>query len=363
MIGIIALASWAMPLAAQSTRDRGAAIIFTPPKSDTVSTNLEKLNQKESPFKGMESSIRKPFGLFDTEATRPKMVVPRKYVPQIQQMNQPSMKSILEKTAEEEFIKGENRQNDDPYDPFKSPDYLVDPYKNKPKTALDRYYDRLDAENFARTNKDSSIDLFGKPKDLADNQSMAFGPGARNGQLQVNQPPTTWGRQHTNNNSAESLFPKSTRTDFNEKLQSSRPNNSLTRESRHRETRLDNFKRLLDGNTSTSPDNFNSSLPPPSPVPTVAPNYNLSTAPTPTTRPGYISPATSFTPSRSSSSDYQKQNNSSSFSKTAGVVGAPSRPSGIETFGVSAGGSISTPIAPVQPPKRAPATYNPPTRR
>ena len=49
------------------SRDRGAPIIFTSPKTDTISTNLHEVNVKQTPFKNLESEVRKPFEIFDKE--------------------------------------------------------------------------------------------------------------------------------------------------------------------------------------------------------------------------------------------------------------------------------------------------------
>ena len=50
----------------EPARQRGAPIIFSEPKSDTVSTNLNQLDLKASPFKDLESDLKKPFQIFDS---------------------------------------------------------------------------------------------------------------------------------------------------------------------------------------------------------------------------------------------------------------------------------------------------------
>ena len=59
------------------SRDRGAPIIFTSPKTDTISTNLHEVNVKQTPFKNLESEVRKPFEIFDKESTQPRFLPPR----------------------------------------------------------------------------------------------------------------------------------------------------------------------------------------------------------------------------------------------------------------------------------------------
>lgn len=337
--------------AQDSSRDRGTAIIFSAPKSDTISTNLETINQKESPFKGMESNIRKPFEIFDTDATRPRFVHPRNMPTPARDNN--TVKSILEKKAEEQFLNGENSSADDPNDPFKSPDSTLDPYGNrKPKTALDRYYDRLEKDHSARTNSNSSTDLFGRKKDEKSDDYLNPDSKEKSDSLNREQDSyTRMNRRMSNNastdkeNSSLSGFTKAT------KLFDAKPSSAADREFLQRESRLENFKKLLDGdNGAPSQNNYLN--------PSVSAYGNPSSS---ATRPNYLTPTTpSYQPKPYGNS---QPNYGSSFNTTAGVIGAPGRPAGVQDFGVSAGASLSTPIAPPQQPRRVISTYNPPTRR
>ena len=162
-------------LAQDRSRDRGAPIIFSSPKKDAISTNLHEVNQKESPFKNLESEIRKPFEMFDTGAPKPKFNHVRQTQAPAAPVNDSSLKAILEKSAEEQFLNGGNKGQEDLNDPFKSPDRTMDPLNNnKPKTALDRYYDRLEKEQMGRTNNNSSTDLFGRKKDRTSDEKSAL---------------------------------------------------------------------------------------------------------------------------------------------------------------------------------------------
>ena len=337
--------------AQDSSRDRGTPIIFSTPKSDTVSTNLENINQKESPFKGMESNIRKPFEIFDTDTTRPKFTHPRN-LPTPARDNS-TVKNILEQKAEEQFLNGEKSLADDPNDPFKSSDSTLDSYGNrKPKTALDRYYDRIEKDRFARTNANSSTDMFGRKKEEKSDDYL--NPGAKEKDDLLNREQDSSARTNrrmSNNvstdkeNSSLSGFTKAT------KLFDGKPSNPAERELLQRESRLDNFKKLLDGNTGAQPQNnyLNTGV---STYGNTSPNQS---------RPNYLTPTTpSYQPKPYGNS---QPNYGSSFNTSAGVIGAPGRPVGVQDFGISAGASISTPNAPIQPQRRVTSTYNPPTRR
>lgn len=345
--------------AQDSSRDHGAPIIFSAPKSDNISSNLHNINQKESPFKGMESNIRKPFEIFDTEKTQPKFS-PARNLPAPARDNS-NMKSILEQKAEERFLNGENSATDDPNDPFKSPDSLLDPYnKGKPKTSLDRYYDRIEKDQAARTNANTSTDLFGKKKDDKPDDYLGLNDKKRDDPFNREQDSYTRSNRRMSNNASIDKdnsplngFTKAT------KMFESRPTNPQDREFQQRESRLDNFKKLLDGNPSSAPAQ-NPYLNNGNPTASAYSSPYNSSVPT-STRPTYLSP----TPPAYQPKPYgnSQPNGISSFSTTAGVVGAPGRPTGIQDFGVSSGASISTPIAPIQQPRRVISTYNPPTRR
>jgi hypothetical protein len=118
-----------------------------------------------------------------------------------------------------------------------------------------------------------------------------------------------------------------------------------------RETRMENFKKLLDGPAYTQPVNQNNFR--------TTPTY--SGAEPSGQRSTYLNPTPSWSSSKPASAPLVVPG--SSFTKSSGIVGGAGRPTGLQDYATSAGASLSTPVAPIQPTKIKPSTYSPPTRR
>lgn len=331
------------------SRDRSTPIIFSSPKSDTISTNLHEVNTKKSPFKNLESEIRKPFEIFDSGPTQPKFKPTQRINNTPQPVNRSSLKAILEKSAEEQFLNGKQGEQEDLNDPFKSPDSTMDPLgKNKPKSPLDRYYDRLEKEQGARTNKSDTLDLFGNKKERTAEEKHALESNRYNTGREQDTYSKTFG-QSSNNAATDNIFSRTGKMPEGGKFGA--PSGSgVDRAMIQRETRMENFKKLLDGPTYSQPQN-NNYLPKTS---------SYGSTEKSSQRPGYITPAPSFSSKPAATTPLVP---GSSFSKSSGVVGAAGRPVGLQDFASSDAGRISTPVEPVQQPKMKPSTYKPPTRR
>ena len=331
-------------------RDRGTAIIFTAPKADTISTNLHEVNVKQTPFKQLESDIRKPFEIFDSSPTQPRFVLPQR-VNNAPTVNKSNLKAILEKSAEEQFLNGKPGDQDDPDDPFKSPDSSLDPLRKKPKTALDRYYDRLEKEQGVRTNKTGELDLFGNKKERTTEEKTALEANRKEKNSAKGQDAFSRTSGQSSNNAA---------TDINFSRTGKKPDggrfgvssgDAVDRATLQRETRMDNFKKLLDGPAYTQPVNQNNFQ--------TTPSY--SGAESLAQRSTYLNPTPSWSSAKPASSPLVIPG--SSFTKSSGIVGGAGRPVGLQDYATSAGASLSTPVAPIQQTKVKPSTYSPPTRR
>lgn len=331
------------------SRDRGTPIIFSSPKTDTISTNLHEVNVKRSPFKNLESEIRKPFEIFDSGPTQPRFKPAQQINNAPQPVNRSNLKAILEKSAEEQFLNGNQSGHDDPNDPFKSPDSSMDPLRKKPKNALERYYDRLEKEQGARTNKSGTLDLFGNKKERTTEEKNALESNRQNTGREQDIYSKSFG-QASNNAATDNNFSRTGKKPDGGRLGAS-SGDAVDRAFLQRETRMENFKKLLDGPTYSQPQN-NNYLP-------KASSYG-STEPT-SQRPGYLTPAPSWSSSKPISPAPIIPG--SSFSKSSGIVGTAGRPVGLQDYASSDAARLSTPVAPVQQPKMKPSTFNPPTRR
>lgn len=331
------------------SRDRGAPIIFSSPKTDTISTNLHEVNEKKSPFKNLESEIRKPFEIFDSGPTQPKFKPAQRINNAPQPVNRPGLKAILEKSAEEQFLNGKQGEQEDLNDPFKSPDSTMDPLgKNKSKTALDRYYDRLEKEQGVRTNKSDTLDFFGNKKERTVEEKHALESNRHNAGREQDIYSKTFGQASTNA-ATENIFSRTGKIPEGGRIGS--PSRSgVDRAMLRQETRMENFKKLLDGPAYSQPKNDNF-------IPKASSYGSTEKV---AQRLGYITPTPSFSSKPATTTPLVP---GSSFSKSSGIVGTAGRPSGLQEYESSDAAQLSTPVAPVQKPKMKPSTFNPPTRR
>lgn len=353
-VAVATLLAVTMTSAAQAqdrSRDRGAPIIFTSPKTDTISTNLHEVNVKQTPFKNLESEVRKPFEIFDKEPTQPRFLPPRQNnnPPNI---NKPNLKAMMDKNAEEQFLNGNQNGQDDPNDPFKSPDSSIDPLTRKPKNALERYYDRLEREQIGRTNHNSTADLFGRKKERTTEEKSALeGNKAENNLGREQDIYSRANRQMSNNASTDNSFSRTEKKSDGKRSFGVSAAGPFDRANTQRETRMENFKKLLEGPARPQPQNNNSFQ---KSSPYGSPGYSVQRPANPLPSPSWSSMKPTTAP---------PLNPGSSFSKSAGIVGGAARPAGLQDYASSASASLSTPITPIQPAKMKPSAFNPPTRR
>ena len=329
----------------ESPRLRGAPIIFSEPKSDSVSSNLNQLDSKTSPFKGLESDLKKPFQIFDVGRSDGSFRPPSGLTdPPAAPVNNRRIKELIDKRAEMMWLDPDSGDlGRDGEDPRKTSEDPLDAAGKKLKTSLDRYYNQLDRERLASTNQVPDNDLFGKKNDSdaknAPGQSFTEGPfdgdrGASASSL----------RRMSNNASdgrgffSENLKPK----EFYDLADESYSKNPAERSaSVKEETRLDDYKRLL-GGPGYAPRNgdYSSGLP-------VA-----GTAQRPA--PAAFSPAWSLPSAPANPRD--------SFSSRAGLVGAPPPLQSLPSFSTTTPGLNPTP-APVVQPKPPTSTFSIPRRQ
>jgi len=325
-----------------SDRPRGNAIIFSAPKSDTVASNLNELRPANSPFREMESSLKKPFELFEpgknSAPTTRGMPMPRQ--PELKRKTE---KEMLNQRAEEMFLEPGLHPGETDDDLFKAGETLADPLGRKPKTALDRYYDRMDR---AATNRASGPDSLGGARDARNGLEASIeNPFNENG---------NWDRQRSpfgnrlgafspqKDNSRNGFFGDNERSSGNSADLNSirKPEVDYGGFQQPKVDRLEAFKQLLGGSSAPRTPaprgsyNYNYGTPPPAAAigqPTAGGDYSSATKP--------LDPRTDFT-------------------KSAGLIGAPSKPQGLPDY---TAGSVSTPNTapkPIQVP-----TFNIPKRR
>ena len=299
-------------------------IIFSAPKSDSVSSNLNQMGAKSSSLRNLESGLKKPFEIFDngrsggvqlpnqfTPPTPPPPAINRK------------MKDALDKRAEESYLLSDDDEASTARDGMLSPDReTVDPITGKPKTSLDRYYDRIDRSRTGPTNQISrSLDLLAE-RDISNpngeaksrTSSSLFDSGlAPNAYVS--------GRMSNSISEGGRLFSEKMKPRSYGEVFELGPVESA-RQSGRKETRVDEFRRLLDG-------------------PGYGTRSGNATAPSLSTP--YQLPKPTASPTPGSSFSVGSQPSKGSYATTPGFSGAVGVPSGVPDYVVSSPSLTTTP--------------------
>lgn len=327
-------------LSAQSAdRPRGNAIIFSGPKSDAVSSNLNELRVPASPFRDMESSLKKPFELFEPGKPGPNSLPIPKNIPAPQpQLKQKPLKDILNERAEAMFLEPGLHEGETDEDLFKTTEDSYDPYTRKPKNSLDRYYDRVDR---SMTNRASGADPIGSSLDLRD----SLNPNSAN-------PFAERPVQDAWRNPADPRFrTPSTAGDFKRDVFGERPDPAVPNRPesyypsyrQQKADRLDSFKQLLEG-SGTSRAN--------------SPARNRNNYATTPARPTAPSPAATGFNAKPAGATAPAD----TFAKSAGLIGTPGAPQGLPDYAAPASGIQTDARRQSTKPPPLP-TFNVPQRR
>jgi hypothetical protein len=323
-------------------RPRGTPIIFSAPsKSDTVSSNLNELRTPTSPFRDLESELKKPFEALEPGQNANRIRPPRQ-LNQQPELNRKQMKERLHERAEAMFLSLEPDESGLDDELLPSADDSLNRFSKKSARSLDGDDDRADQNRAALTNRSGINDLFGEKKDQE----------GRLGFNSINKTPDALEERDTTSRnlrpisdgigSADGLF-----SDRNKPRELSDPwgnsaEDAYERTKLKRETRLEEFKRLLDGPGATPRDKGGYGS-----VYNLAPQQPASRLTT--TTPSRSAPKPAVTPAPT-------------FAETAGLVGTPGAPNGLPNFAPAS--SLSTPPTPLPQIKpTSPSTFNIPKRR
>jgi hypothetical protein len=317
-----------------SAKGRPAPIIFSAPKSDTVSSNLNQMGTKSSSLRDLESGLKKPFEIFDNGRSSGGFQPPNQFTSPTPPPITRKMKDAMDKRAEESYLLSE----DDEARPgaMTSDRESLDPITGRPKTSLDRYYDRIDRLRTGLTNQTSGgLDLLGE-KDGANAKNaskLRTSTSLFDSELSPNAY-VSGGRSNSISEggrlSSERLKPRSYGDAFE-----LGPVESAQQAGR-KGTRLDDFKRLLDGPGYGARNGFNAT------PPALSSPYDL---PKPT---GVPSPGSSVSPG--------SQPSRGSYANTPGFSGTVGVPSGVPEYAASSPSLTITPSIqqPQQPAQQPP---------
>ncbi len=344
LVALILISRLALLRADEPPRLPGAPIVFSAPKSDSVSTNLNQLDSKASPFKGLESDLKKPFQIFDAGRSDGSFRPPASLTdPPAAPANKRRIKELMDKRAEMLLLDPDRGELGlDGEDPRKAAEDPLDAAGEKLKTPLDRYYHRLDRDRSANTNQTQNSDLFDKKNDPDARDSLGLTSTENPFDSERKAAARSLGRMSNNAVDGGGFFSENFKPkDFYNLSADAYQPPQPERNASVKETRLDEFKRLL-GEPANAPRNhdYSPSLPAFGPAPRPA-----------TATP---SPAWSLPSSPAASRD--------SFTSRAGLVGAPPQLQSLPSFGSTTPGFNSAP-APVARPKPPTSTFSLPKRQ
>lgn len=322
-------------------------IIFSAPRSDTVSSNLNQIGTRSSALKNLESGLKQPFEMFDNSRSSGELQPPSRFTPATPSspvLNNKKFKDALDKRAEESYLMsddGDSALSGD--DLSKSDPDAFDSSGKRPKTSLDRYYDRIDRLKAGQTNQTSrGLDMFGdkdSPSDKDDPKPKKSG-GLFDRELSANA--RVLGQMTNNISEGGRLFSDKLKPRGYGDIFELGPVDSAQTTARTKDTRLDNFKRLLDGPGYGPRSEFNAAPPPSSsgyqPPKSIvgAPSSSLSPSPQPVVG-GYANPP--------------------------GFSGAVGTPAGLPDYAASSPSLTTTPPLPQPAPKQPMPTFSIPRRR
>lgn len=324
LMTLMVMSGMVVAWAEEPTRSRGTPVIFSGPKSDAVSTNLNDLQKSAKPLQDLETQLKQSFQSLDGPRTEPSFRESRRIQQQAQPLNRQTLKADLNRRAEDMFL------NPELYDAGKEEEAFfqldknsLDPNRKTAQTSLEQFDKRQQSERAALTNRASSDNLFGgknigRPNEFKPDskfvkplKSELFNDGAAGESL------TVFPRAATNSSARSEERSSALRNSetFNRALE-----DPIARQRSTVETRMEDFKRLLEGprykpsasalsGPAAAPGNYN-----------VMPSANLATTPAARTA-ATPNSTTDWSAFKSTSRTEAKPD----FAKSAGLVGSPEK--------------------------------------
>jgi hypothetical protein len=344
LLALILISRLALLRADEPPRLPGAPIVFSAPKSDSVATNLNQPDSKASPFKGLESDLKKPFQIFDAGRSDGSFRPPASLTdPPAAPATKRRIKELMDKRADMMLLDPDRGDLGlDGEDPRKAAEDPLDAAGEKLKTPLDRYYRQLDRERSANTNQTQNSDIFDKKNDPDARNSLGLSFTEHPFDSERKAAARSLGRMSNNAVDGGGFFSENFKPkEFYDLADDAYQPPQPERNASVKDMRLDEFKRLL-GEPANAPRNhdYSPSLP------------AFGTAPRPATP--ALSPSWSLPSAPAAARD--------SFTSRAGLVGAPPQLQSLPSFGSTTPGFNSAP-APVAQPKPPTSTFSLPKRQ
>ena len=238
-----------VPANAQQPPKKGRAIVFSDPKSETVTSNLDQTASSKTTLRTLDDQFKKPFSIFvPGDAENGGQVPPMlRLAPSASQSKR--AKELREKRKDWVFLSPEDSEFGLSLEAmFNIPEYDQDGRVKQKGTPLERYYERLEHQRTAGTNQSNAFGMRRKGDEA--NELGFFGaevlPGARSSDTDQIL------KRLSNKDSAGTLFAERDgkrnsydASDFGGVIKSDLAGS--------REGRLEEFKQLLEAHALPSP--------------------------------------------------------------------------------------------------------------
>jgi hypothetical protein len=245
---------------------RGQPILFSEPRYDPALSNLNEIATQESAFQNPAKELKKPSDIFDAGEgsliTPPLPQLPRPVV------NSKRLKALLDKRHDREFQTSQDLATMlTAEEIFKIPEFDRDGREKKKKTAMERAYEGLEREHLGTTNQAKGDDLFGRQREHETRDEPTFLVTEKTPGVAANIPALT-SKPLFGGDSSGVFFPEMDRSrSFSESF--GLGNIERPEDTRARETRLQNYRQLLDSGPLTPPV----AVSPPNSAPAATPGF------------------------------------------------------------------------------------------
>ena len=234
--------------AQQSTPRRGRPVIFSDPKRDAGTTNLNEVATKRMTLQNLENQLKRPFEIFDVaDPSRRQVAVPPVNHLPAPKLDNKKLQALFEKDKDWVFKTPEDYKAElglTAAEMLKIPEYNLDGSLKEKSTPMQRYYERLQHPRAGATNQISNAS---SPWDQNENQrdDAIFGFEKRPGMTSLLD--QTLKRDSRDLQSEDTTKPRTIGDLFG--IGSTESSDSA----KAQERRLEEFKKILDPRSATQP--------------------------------------------------------------------------------------------------------------
>ena len=223
---------------------RGQPILFSEPRRDTATSNLNEIVTQKSAPRSLEPGPQKTLDIFSVGDPGANFIMPplRQLPPP--NVNSKRLKELLERRKDRGFETPEDLLTGlTAEEIFKVPELDRDGQEKKKASKMERYYQQLEREHLGNTNQMKGDDLFGRQKQIDVRDELTFFSTEKTRNVAGNA--TAPALKPLFGGDSLSVFPTDTTRSWNPFDGFSFANVESPAVTRARETRLQDFRELL----------------------------------------------------------------------------------------------------------------------